>query len=218
MPNWHSCGKTNLGSLSVKISESAQQGCVQDALSGKTEIQQGGARFLSEVASLVNGVHASSFTVAQGGFSGVKPNVQKLLKEAFDEQRAVLRGQAGSSNGLDLIALDRIEGRGFKPAQGGLEIPLTGKGLGGGRTKSQAGIDAQINNLKVKRDQLKRSLLLHNRVINGLVGDMVSEKPSSQVFAELAGEKRQEKEVEDTLIASIETKEKEISALMQNIV
>ncbi len=54
-----------------------------------------------------------------------------ILSRAFATQRLELFEQPSSSKDLRLIALDKLEQRGFKPALGGLEIPSTGKAMGG---------------------------------------------------------------------------------------
>ena len=54
-----------------------------------------------------------------------------ILSRAFAAQRLEMLEQPSSSRDLRLIALDKLQQRGFKPALGGLEIPLTGKALGG---------------------------------------------------------------------------------------
>ncbi len=55
----------------------------------------------------------------------------KAVSNAFVAQRLELSAQPSSSNDPRLTALNNLELRGFKPAPGGLEIPLTGKAMGG---------------------------------------------------------------------------------------
>ncbi len=54
-----------------------------------------------------------------------------VLSRAIAAQRLELFEQPSSSKDLRLIALDKLQQRGFRPALGGLEIPLTGKAMGG---------------------------------------------------------------------------------------
>jgi hypothetical protein len=60
------------------------------------------------------------------------------LSRAFAAQRLELFEQPSSSKDLRLTALDKLEQRGFKPALGGIEIPLTGKAMGGMRRRVNA--------------------------------------------------------------------------------
>ncbi len=55
----------------------------------------------------------------------------KAVGNAFVAQRLELSAQPSSSKDPRLTALNNLELRGFKPAPGGLEIPLTGKAMGG---------------------------------------------------------------------------------------
>ncbi len=61
-----------------------------------------------------------------------------VLSRAFAAQRRELFEQPSSSKDLRFTALDILEQRGFKPALGGLEIPLTGKAMGGMRRRVNA--------------------------------------------------------------------------------
>lgn len=54
-----------------------------------------------------------------------------ILSRAIAAQRLEMFEQPSSSRDLRLIALDKLQQRGFRPALGGLEIPLTGKAMGG---------------------------------------------------------------------------------------
>jgi type III effector protein AvrRps4 len=54
-----------------------------------------------------------------------------ILSRAFAAQRLEMFEQPSSSRDLRLIALDKLQQRDFRPALGGLEIPLTGKAMGG---------------------------------------------------------------------------------------
>lgn len=57
--------------------------------------------------------------------------VAAAMTSAFAAQRLELANQPSSSQDPRLIALEKLEQRGFKPALGGLEIPVTGKAMGG---------------------------------------------------------------------------------------
>ncbi len=59
-----------------------------------------------------------------------QPN-NSVLSRAFAAQRLELFEQPSSSKDLRFTALDKLEQRNFRPAPGGLEIPLTGKAMGG---------------------------------------------------------------------------------------
>lgn len=59
----------------------------------------------------------------------------KAAGRAFAAQRLALSAQPGSSKDPRLTALNHLERRGFKPAPGGLDIPLTGQALGGMRRR-----------------------------------------------------------------------------------
>ena len=62
---------------------------------------------------------------------GLPEQIQTLLRKAFAVQRAEILAQPSGSHSTRLLALDTLEQRGFQPAEGGLKIHLTGKGLGG---------------------------------------------------------------------------------------
>jgi hypothetical protein len=83
-------------------------------------------------------LHAGGHT----SFIGIQPDVQKILHAAFAWQRGEILNQPSSSNSnsrrLALEALDILEPRGFQPAEGGLKIRLTGKGLGGGSSSDSS--------------------------------------------------------------------------------
>ncbi|SDK38019.1 type III effector protein AvrRps4 [Paracidovorax citrulli] len=57
--------------------------------------------------------------------------------EAFKAQRQAIAMQPGPSNHPHLIALDKLEARGFEPAAGGIKIPLTPNSLPGGGKRVQ---------------------------------------------------------------------------------
>ncbi|MEJ2754428.1 MAG: hypothetical protein P8104_00950, partial [Gammaproteobacteria bacterium] len=54
-----------------------------------------------------------------------------IVSRAIAAQRLEMLEQPSSSRDLRLIALDKLQQRDFRPALGGLEIPLTGKAMGG---------------------------------------------------------------------------------------
>ncbi|KOP53052.1 type III effector AvrRps4 [Pseudomonas coronafaciens pv. porri] len=63
-----------------------------------------------------------------------------MLAKSFDAQRLEINTQAGPSNSPHLNALNKLQQRNFKPAAGGLEIPVTPNSLlGGGKRVSQIG-------------------------------------------------------------------------------
>ncbi|MCF5806274.1 XopO/AvrRps4 family type III secretion system effector [Pseudomonas tremae] len=63
-----------------------------------------------------------------------------MLVKSFDAQRLDINTQAGPSNSRHLNALNKLQQRNFKPAAGGLEIPVTPNSLlGGGKRVSQLG-------------------------------------------------------------------------------
>ena len=73
----------------------------------------------------------------QGGAGSLE---RERRAKAFEAQRHDINTQAGPSNNPHLTALDKLQKRGFKPAVGGLEIPLTPHSpLGGGKRVYQRG-------------------------------------------------------------------------------
>ncbi|WP_057403176.1 XopO/AvrRps4 family type III secretion system effector [Pseudomonas amygdali] len=63
-----------------------------------------------------------------------------ILVKAFDAQRLDINTHAGPSNSPHLNALNQLQQRNFKPAVGGLEIPVTPNSLlGGGKRVSHLG-------------------------------------------------------------------------------
>ncbi|MFD1841584.1 XopO/AvrRps4 family type III secretion system effector [Paracidovorax cattleyae] len=67
------------------------------------------------------------------------PSAQSArLTQAFNAQRHSIAEQAGPSNDRHLTALDKLQARGFMPAVGGIEIPLTPHSLPGGGKRVRA--------------------------------------------------------------------------------
>jgi type III effector protein AvrRps4 len=68
------------------------------------------------------------------------PQEHQQRTAAFAAQRHEINSQPGPSNNRQLNALDKLQNRDFKPAVGGLEIPLTPHSLlGGGKRVYQRG-------------------------------------------------------------------------------
>ncbi|KPC30060.1 Type III effector HopK1 [Pseudomonas syringae pv. cilantro] len=77
-----------------------------------------------------------------------------MLAKAFDAQRLNINTQAGPSNSPHLNALNTLQQRHFKPAAGGLEIPVTSNSLlGGGRQVYQIGSSSRELSHRPVNDQ-----------------------------------------------------------------
>lgn len=78
------------------------------------------------------------------------PLAQKTrLTQTFDAQRHGIAEQAGPSNDPHRVALDKLQARGFMPAVGGIEIPLTPHSLPGGGKRVRTTGASSSNNVNV---------------------------------------------------------------------
>lgn len=83
---------------------------------------------VGRLAQTTRGISASTFSFPH---ADTPVHIQNMLNNAFAVQCNQLVRQAGSSSNVHLNALKVLKQRGFRPAVGGLEIRLSGKGLGG---------------------------------------------------------------------------------------
>jgi hypothetical protein len=86
---------------------------------------------LNHVHGLAGPSRASLLSIHGNLNAGLSDQVQRVMHQAFAAQRNQALNQSGSSNNARLVALNKLEQRGFQPAEGGLKIRITGKGLGG---------------------------------------------------------------------------------------
>lgn len=154
-----------------------QQNSVQVVLNEKLGGEQGGAGFMSGAAGLAKELQSSKGVVSLVGLAGPR---------AFlENQREGLIGRASTSRDISLLAVTHLLERGGHSAPGGLDIPWTGKGVGGARTKGRAAVELQIASLKEKLGQLERSLSSMGREIRELSDDIAQEEVDSPEYADL---------------------------------
>lgn len=174
----------------MQATKIGQQNSVQVVLNEKVGGEQGVAGFLSGAQGLAKELQSSKVAVYLVGLPGPR---------AFlENQRDGLIGQASTSRDVSLLAVSHLLGRGGKPAPGALEIPWTGKGVGGARTKSRAAVELQIASLKEKVGQLEKALSSTGREIRELSDDIAQEEVDSPEYADLKKQiARQSKIAED---------------------
>lgn len=119
------------------------------------------------------------------GSSGEKSAVAKAMSSAqrdsfmsqsFAGQRWELSLQPSSSKDLRLTALNKLEQRNFQPAPGGLEIPLTGKAMGGMRRRTNAPVTPDVaSTLGAEVHALREAIADKLQFINDLRQDLLDE-------------------------------------------
>jgi hypothetical protein len=89
--------------------------------------------------------------------SAPQPDIQKILHKTFSFQLEMLAGQASSSSDPKRTALLVLQSRAGKPAAGStLEIPVTGKALGG-TTSSSSDEDEDLS-LEERLEVIQQSI------------------------------------------------------------
>lgn len=189
----------------MQATKIGQQNSVQVVLNEKVGGEQGVAGFLSGALGLAKELQSSKVAVSLVGLPGPRGFLENL--------REGLIGQASTSRDVSLLAVNHLLERDGKPANGGLEIPWTGKGVGGARTKSRAAVESQIADLKEKLAQLRMAFSSKGREIRELAEDMVQEESDSPEYAALEKQMKTHNKSAEDLNKKIALLEATIEAL-----
>lgn len=111
----------------------------------------------------------------QQELAGIPSSERARRSEAFRRQRQAIAAQAGPSHNPHLIALDKLQARGFEPAPGGMKIPLTPNALPGGGKRVQT-VGTSSRDVRVVGtgviDELREAITEKQSMIQTLAQDL----------------------------------------------
>jgi hypothetical protein len=186
-----------------------QQNRVQAVLNEKVGGEHGVAGFVSGVVGLAKELQSSKGAVSLVGLPGPTAFLEKQLEG--------LIGQASTSRDVSLQAVNHLLLRDGKPAQGGVEIVWTGKGVGGARTKTPEAVERRLQGLNEAVEQLKRSFGVVGGELRELSERIEQEVPNSPEYVRLLANIKTKTETSENLSCRIGQKQAEIEALERSL-